>query len=103
MKLIWSHQSATDLNGVYDYYAEKSVRVAVEMYNSVIDEVEILKSQPYIAAIELVLKDNPKDYRSLIVAKGKLKVVYFVKNDTIAIVRIWHCRQNPEDLKNSLV
>ncbi len=102
MKLVWTPESVKDLDKIYDYYATKSLRAAAILYNSIIDEAEILKSQPYIAAIEQLSNELPQTFRSLLVSKCKFKVIYYVKDDEIHIVYVWNCRQSPKKLKKRL-
>ena len=45
MNVKWSAVAVQDLDEIYDFYAEKSLQVAVNLYNSIIDEAEILKTQ----------------------------------------------------------
>jgi len=102
MNVKWFPAAERDINGIYEYYATKSQRVATDLYNSILDDVDRLEINPYIAAIEPLLDENPKSYRSLITGKRKIKIVYYVENETVFISRIWDCRQNPKKLKNSI-
>ena len=97
MKIKWYIEASGDLDKIYDYYLTKNPRAAAMMYNKILDDVEILATQPYIAAIEQILIDCPENYRSLIVEN--YKVVYFIKDDLVLIVQIFDCRQNPIKLK----
>ena len=103
MDINWSALALQDLNGIYDFYAAKSLQVAAKLYNSITDESEILKTHPYIAAVEPIFEDFTETIRSLMTCKGKFKLVYMVHNDTIYIFRVWDCRKNPEKLKKRLV
>ena len=103
MNVKWSAVAVQDLDEIYDFYAEKSLQVAVNLYNSIIDEAEILKTHPYIAAVEPIFEDFPEVIRSLITCKGMFKVVYMIGNDMIYVFHVWDCRQNPKKLKESLL
>ena len=99
MTIKWYIEAAGDLDKIYNYYVTRNPRVAAMLYNKILDSVEILKTQPYVAAIEQILIDCPEDYRSLIV--GNYKVVYFIKDNLVLIVQVFDCRQNPIKLKRT--
>jgi len=99
MTIKWYIEAVGDLNKIYDYYVTKSPRVAAMLYNKILDDVEILKTQPYVAIVEQMLAGCPEGYRSLMV--GNYKVVYFIKDDLVLIVQIFDCRQNPTKLKRT--
>ena len=102
MRIIWSSESVKDLNKIYDYYVKRSMRVAAIMYNGILDETELLKSQPYIGPIESDLSDFPQTFRFLVVLKGRFKVLYYVKNETINIASVWNCKRSMKNLKKHL-
>ena len=99
MTIKWYAAASGDLDKIYDYYVKFNPRAAATLYNRILDETAILKINPYVAAIEQLLVDCPEEYRSLVVAKGKYKVVYFIKNNTVLIVQVFDCRQNPSKLR----
>ncbi len=80
---------------IYDFYVQKSVQAATNIYNGIIDEADLLVTNPNMAAIEPLLVKYPEAYRSLVVSKGRFKVVYFLENDNICVTRVWDCRKNP--------
>ena len=97
MIVKWYREAAADLDKIYDYYVAKDPRAAALLYNKILDDVEILKTQPYVAAIEQMLVDCQESYRSLVVEN--YKVVYFIKDDFVLIVQVFDCRQTPIKLK----
>jgi plasmid stabilization system protein ParE len=97
MTIKWYIEAAGDLDKIYNYYVPKSPRAAATLYNKILDDVEILKTQPYVAPVEQMLIGCSEDYRSLVV--GNYKVVYFIKDDLVLIVQIFDCRQNPIKMK----
>ena len=96
--IIWLQEAREDMEELYNYYAEKSTRSATRIYNEILEEAEILIHHPNVAAIEQLLNGFAKTYRSLVVSKGKYKLVYTMENSTIYIIRVWNCNQNPEKL-----
>jgi len=101
MKVKWYIEAACDLDKIFDYYAAKNPRAAAMLYNKILDDVEILEKQPYVAAIEQILIDCPEGYRSLVV--GNYKVVYFIKEDLVLIVQIFDCRQTYIKLRRTML
>jgi plasmid stabilization system protein ParE len=99
MTVKWFKEAAADLDEIYDYYVAKDTRAAALLYNKILDDVEILKTQPYVAAIEQMLIDCREGYRSLVI--GNYKVVYFIKDDFVLIVQVFDCRQTPVKLKRT--
>ena len=101
MTVKWYIEAVGDLDKIYAYYAGKSPRAAAVLYNKILDSVEILKTQPYIAAVEPLLIGYTEDYRSLVVEK--YKVVYFIKDDFVLIVQVFDCRKNSIKLKKTIL
>jgi len=99
MTIKWYIEAAGDLDKIYDYYVTKNPRAAATLYNKILDNVEILKIQPYVAPIEEMLIDCIEEYRSLVVEN--YKVVYFIKDEFVIIVQIFDCRQKPIKLKRT--
>jgi len=103
MRLFWTPEAVNDLNKIYDFYAVKNLKAAALIYNSILDDAEILKTNPYIAPIDPFLDDLPQKYRSLVVSKGRFKVTYFIHFERINVVYVWSCRQNPQEVRSRFV
>jgi plasmid stabilization system protein ParE len=103
MKLLWFSDAVADLDEIYNYYVTLSSRVAAELYNSILDEAEILCFHPRIAPKEPLLEDLPEEYRSLVVADGRYKLVYYIEKNCIYIVQIFAIRRNPDALKRTII
>jgi len=99
MKVKWYIDATGDLDRIYNYYKTKNPRAAAMLYNKILDDVEILETQPYVATFEQILIDCPEGYRSLVV--GNYKVVYFIKENLVLIVQIFDCRQTPIKLRRT--
>lgn len=98
-KIAWFQDAENDLDDIYEFYYVKNPGVAIRLYNSILDEIELLKSHPCIAATEPLTarKGYKYTFRSLVTKNGLFKVVYFVTDETVVIVRIWCCRKNPQE------
>jgi len=100
MNLLWLPNAVGDLDEIYDYYVIRNPRAAAMLYNKILDEAEILRTNPRIAPKEPSLEDAPREYRSLVVAKGKYKLIYTIlKEISVLIVHVFACRQNPAKLR----
>jgi plasmid stabilization system protein ParE len=99
MTIKWYIEAVGDLDKIYDYYVVKNPRIAAILYNKILDNVAILETQPYAAAVEQTLIGCSEGYRSLVVEN--YKVVYFIKDDLVLIVLIFDCRQKTTKLKKT--
>jgi len=100
MKVILLPKALSRLDEIFDWIkTTNNENTAIKVYNSILDELEILEKQPKIAAIEPALEDLPKQFRSLIINR-KYKAVYYIEEpkDTIFVTTIWDCRKNPNKL-----
>lgn len=101
MEIIWTKRAVIHLEDIHKFYEEKSLDVANNLYNDLIDSVESLKDFPQIAQREEALKHLKKEYRALVVKKT-FKIVYYASKNNIYIVAVLDCRQNPKTNKNKV-
>jgi len=101
LKLLFAPEALEDMENIYYYYAERNEVYAVEFYNQIIEAAEQLQYFPQIAQKELLLKEYPEEYRSLVV-QNNYKLVYFVENETVNVVAVFDCRQNPQKMKSNI-
>jgi plasmid stabilization system protein ParE len=101
MNLLWTAFAAEQLDDIYNFLKDKSENAAINVYNDILDEVDILRNFPRIAQVEPLLLEYPEMYRSLIVRRT-YKVVYYFDEETVYIVAVFDCRQNPEKLKKNI-
>lgn len=98
MKILWLEPAIIHMDTIFTFNSDNSIESATDIYNDILERTDILLTFPFAAAIEPILKDLSKVYRSLVVRKN-YKVVYFVESDVIYISAVFDCRQNPEKLK----
>jgi len=101
LKLLFAPEALEDMETIFQYYVAQNETYAVELYNQIIEEAEQLQYFPQMAQKEELLMEYKEEYRSLVV-QTKYKLVYFVENETVNIVAVFDCRQNPEKLKNDI-
>jgi plasmid stabilization system protein ParE len=95
MKIIILPDAETHLNAIYDFVRIKSVNAATALFNNILDEIDRLADFPLIAAVEPLLSECPETFRALII-RPSYKVVYYIEDNTVYVVAVWDCRQNPD-------
>lgn len=99
MQIEWTDEAKEQLGTVYSMYEDINLTVAVNIRQSIVLSVRQLVEFPLMGPVEPLLKRRKIKYRSLVV--GRLfKIIYSIDNETIYIVGIWDCRQNPKKLKD---
>ncbi len=97
MKIVFTDTALEDLDSIY-YFREQPT--AKRLVRKILEEIKILETYPEAAApIDDIFSDQIKLIRSLVVAKGKYKILYFAEKEFVYISRIWDCRQNPENIQ----
>lgn len=54
---------------------------------------DLLSTNPYLGKIEPILPKSAHEYRSLIQHRD-YKIIYYIEENKIQIVSIWHCQNN---------
>ena len=93
MKIFFTRQSNARLENIYQFYLPKNELAATDIYNQILEQIEFLKKQPYMAALEPLLAGRVYPYRGLVILR-LFKVIYYVENDVIIVADIWDCRQD---------
>ena len=98
MKLLFTEDAESHLEAAYEFRKKNSQRSAAELYNDLIDGIQILADQPHLGFIEPLLKDATISYRSLILLRD-FKVIYHIDDQTVVVAAVYNCRQDPVKLK----
>ncbi|MDL2322610.1 type II toxin-antitoxin system RelE/ParE family toxin [Bacteroidales bacterium OttesenSCG-928-A17] len=93
MKIVFTNTALDDLDSIY-YFREQPT--AKKLVKSILEEIKLLELYPEAAPIDDLFIDQIKTIRSLVVAKGQYKVLFFIETDFVFISKIWDCRQNTE-------
>ena len=80
MQIVWTKEAQEDLENIYRFWASKNEQYSARLYNSLIDEAEVLRRFPKIGVLERFLTHRPEQFRSLL-ANKYYKLVYTVVND----------------------
>ena len=67
----------------------------------VLHTIRILRSQPNSGAIEPLLSDLPRTYRSILVNRIN-KLIYTIDDDCIIIVACWDSRRDPATMPSEV-
>ena len=104
MKVVLLPKALSRLDEIFDWIkTTNNENAAARIYNLILDELEILESQPRIAPIEPSLEDFPMQFRSLVIKK-KYKAIYYIEEliNVVYVATIWDCRQNTEKLTEDI-
>ncbi|MCD7969087.1 MAG: type II toxin-antitoxin system RelE/ParE family toxin [Alistipes sp.] len=101
MELLLTEDARQDLEDIFAYYNDKSPKVAVSIFNSIIDEINLLAKYPHAAPVEFLSKSRKYEARSLTVISGLFKAIYFIDEpkNMVIITQIFPCRQSPDKMK----
>ena len=79
-----------------------SERAASLLYNHILDESERLTIFPLSGIVEPHLCNADTKYRSLVVERGRFKLIYFIDDDNIVVAAVWNCRMNPDAMSDAI-
>ena len=96
MNIVFTDTALIDLDSIYFFRERLTAQRVVE---AILKEIKILETHPEAAPRDELFTDQSKIIRSLVVAKGWYKVLYFTEEKFVYIVRIWDCRQNLENIQ----
>lgn len=102
--LIWSEEAIKTISIIYRHVSQqtKSKQIALQLISRIQRSAATLLVFPQAGAVEPLLEDNPKCYRSL-VAEKHYKIIYSLKNENhIEIAAVWDCHQDPDRLRQTL-
>lgn len=100
--IIWSEFANSQLKVIFKYYKiEASLQTAKKITSEISKEVTKLKFHTDLGQKEELLISKPEKYRYFV--KGNYKIIYTFdeNNNTIRIIDIFDCRQNPEKIQQS--
>ncbi len=90
VKIVWTERSLTDLEDIAEYIAKDSVRYAKLTIDKILNETEILATQPRLGRI--VPEINDKSFREIII--GNYRIIYEYDNMKINILTVHHSRRD---------
>ena len=100
MKLLWHKEAMADMSKQLAYCRiHFGKKVAEACKEEMLSRTNILTIFPYAGVRELLLSDEPEDFRALIIHTNA-KLIYYVDEEKgiIHIYRLWDTRMNPTKL-----
>jgi plasmid stabilization system protein ParE len=102
MVVKWDKNAQKRLHEIYDfYYSVAGRKVAMKIVTRIREKVLALEKVPF-GSIELTLEGEPEEYRYTVIKKLH-KAIYCIEDETIVVVDIWDCRQDPETLRRRVI
>ncbi|WP_339870234.1 type II toxin-antitoxin system RelE/ParE family toxin [uncultured Algoriphagus sp.] len=100
-EVCWTDFAEKQLDLIFEYYIQEAgYGVARNIVQGLIARVEILNSFPESGQIEPALSLLPDEFRYLV--EGNYKILYFIKDKSVAIIDVFDTRRNPEKIKRGL-
>ena len=97
MKVTWTLPAKYQLKEIFLYYKHKaSPQVANKIKTSLFNATHALSKNPKMGNREELLKHKKEEYRYLV--EGHYKVLYKISTQTVFIIDVFDCRQNPKKL-----
>jgi plasmid stabilization system protein ParE len=92
-KIVWSSRAKSDLSNILDFfYISNGSKTYCKKLNSKLRKaIRLLSKHPLLGILSDV-----ENIRTLL--EGNYAIFYQVTEETIRIITIWDCRQNPDNL-----
>lgn len=97
VQVIWTDESLNDLEVIYDFLAEKSLKVAKKIVQSILARTHQLETFPESGSPQETNKTVSRSYRYLI--EGHYKIIYSLDEKAIYVEVIVDTRQDPDSYK----
>lgn len=94
VKVFWKPRAILHLRKQAEWYNDNMGSSAADKFwKAMIAAGDLLSSNPRLGKIEPVLHTSAHEYRSLIQHRD-FKIIYYIEENKIQIVSIWHCQNN---------
>jgi len=97
-KVIFTANAENDIKQIFQFNSVLNKSFAKRINKQILEEIKIIANYPESAPIEHLLDYKTETFRSLVVADGRYKVIYTVKEEQILVYIVFDCRRNPEDI-----
>lgn len=98
MQIVWYSRAKSQRKDAISYtFHNFGKAVAQHFQDEIVKTTELLSKYPGMGLIEVELESCAHMYRSITLNHGNYKIIYRVDTgkDTIYIVSLWNCHQNP--------
>ncbi len=99
MKVLFRKKAFDELEAIYKHIQKESPQNAISVFNSIYDLSQSLVHFPYKYPMESVI--NVEKVR--FVAIWSFKIIYAIETDSIVILRIFNTKQNPIQIKKTVI
>jgi len=92
-KIVWSSKAKFDLLHILEYFYIRngSKTYSIKVNTKIRKVVRLLSIHPFLG-----LQSDIENVRAIV--EGDYAIFYKVEDETIRIITIWDCRQNPDNL-----
>ncbi len=92
-EIVWTRNSEIQLKLILEFFAKrnKSEDYSLKLYKKFKEELKTAAKKP-----EIGIKTKLDNIRGLVI--GNYIIFYEILNDRILVLKVWDCRQNPNDL-----
>lgn len=94
VRVIWTDESLNDLEVIFDFLAEKSVKVAKKIVQSILAKTRQLETFPESGSPQETDKTVSRSYRYLV--EEHYKIIYSLDEEVLYVEAIVDTRQDPE-------
>jgi toxin ParE1/3/4 len=99
LKVLFRKKAFDELEAIYKYIQKESPQNAIFVFNSIYDLSQSLVDFPNKYPIEPII--NLEKVR--FVAIWSFKIIYAIEIDSIVILRIFNTKQNPIQIKKTVI
>ncbi len=95
-KIIWSPDANLDFYNILEFFHKRNGNkiYSKKLYFKIRKSVRLLKQNPLLG-----IQTDDENIRCIF--EGNYAIFYKLIEDTIHILSVWDCRQNPDDLNNN--
>ena len=91
-KIIWSPDANLEFNNILEFYYKRNGNKTYsnKLYRKILKSIRLLTRQPFLG-----IQTDELNIRCIL--EGDYAVLYKLVEDSIHILSVWDCRQNPEN------
>ena len=90
MQIVWLKKALLNLDEIAEYIAEENPQAASQVVSVIIEQVDLLATQPALGRSGRVLGT-----RELVISNTYYLVPYRIKNNIVEILCVFHTSRNP--------
>jgi toxin ParE1/3/4 len=97
IQVIWTDESISDLDAIYEFIARKSPKSAQKIIRSILERTVQLETFPQAGSPHETKAPSTREYRYLV--EGHYKIIYSRGDEAIYVETVIDTRQNPDTVK----